>query len=298
MRIRTNRTRLARGLIACMCVLVAVLTFAPPAFGDHCSGSGSVRDRGGEVIGECHENGAGSAGSTGGGGLWAQWCVPLFGDFQEGDRVEFMQSDPLVEGDIAELGLDPSGEYWWWAIWCYRGDDGVSPAEIVVEVGTAPVSPEALRDSVTARLDPPLPAPSTSPPVGEQAVVQVPTWLWLESDYWRPVEESESVGSVSVRVRATPIQAVWLMGDGHRVVCNGPGTPWTSGLTDSASDCSHTYRTSSYATGGGMFEASVVVSWQFEWWLNGVPQGGFGSVEVAAPFEVAVGEVQAIERGG
>jgi hypothetical protein len=42
----------------------------------------------------------------------------------------------------------------------------------------------------------------------------------------------------------------------------------------------------------------VTVSWQFEWWINDVYQGVFGTVDVPAGFGVAVAEIQAVETGG
>jgi hypothetical protein len=42
----------------------------------------------------------------------------------------------------------------------------------------------------------------------------------------------------------------------------------------------------------------VTVTWEFEWWINDVYQGVFGTVDVAAAFDVAVAEIQAVETGG
>ena len=42
----------------------------------------------------------------------------------------------------------------------------------------------------------------------------------------------------------------------------------------------------------------MTVTWEFEWWINDSYQGVFGTVDLAAPFGVAVGEIQAVETGG
>ena len=48
----------------------------------------------------------------------------------------------------------------------------------------------------------------------------------------------------------------------------------------------------------GRFEASVMVTWEFEWWINDVYQTMFGTVDVSTSFGVAVAEIQAVETGG
>ena len=163
---------------------------------------------------------------------------------------------------------------------------------------TPPVPPEVMRDVAAARLEPPSPDPETNPSLTSQAFVRVPTWLWLDPASWLPIEASETRGLSTVTVRATPTHARWVMGDGGGITCVGPGVAWTSGASEDATDCSYTYEHSSYGEPEGRFEASVTVTWEFEWWINDVYQGVFGTVDLAAPFGVAVGEIQAVETGG
>jgi hypothetical protein len=88
------------------------------------------------------------------------------------------------------------------------------------------------------------------------------------------------------------------MGDGGGVTCLGPGVVWTSGASDDETDCKYTYLSSSYGEPEGQFEASVTVTWEFEWWINDVYQGVFGTVDLSTSFGVAVAEIQAVETGG
>jgi len=219
------------------------------------------------------------------------------GGYRAGDRVEFVVTDQLTEGDVADLGFDPAGEYWWWLVNCWRGGVLANSFEVAVEVAP-PVSPEVIRDVAAARVVPPVPVPETSPPLSRQTFVQIPTWLWLDEATWVPIEASETRGFTTVTVRATPIEAGWVMGDGGEVTCAGPGVVWVSGMAEDATDCSYTYLHSTYGEPEGRFAASVTVSWEFEWWINDNPQGVFGTVDVSAPFAVAVGEIQALETGG
>jgi hypothetical protein len=267
-----------------------------PARADHCSGEGDIYQGGGEVVGECHGEDPGRPGSTSVHELWDRYCSDV-GPYQEGDEVGFYEVGPVTPDVVELMGLNPTGEYVWYDVICWRDGRGEGDYSIIVEV-TPPVAPEVIRDRAAARLEPPPPNPETSPPLAQQTYVKIPTWLWLDAVAWEPVEVSETRGIVTVTVRATPTGALWVMGDGGEVFCSGPGVAWFSGAAEDATDCSYTYRHSSYGESGGRFGASVTVTWEFEWWINDVPQGVFGSVELTAPFEVAVAEIQAVETGG
>ena len=298
MRVRTHRPRTAvRLILAVAFVGSASLLFAAPASANHCSGSGQIDDRGGDVVAECHGQ---TPGRPSGGSVhtvWNRYCAAAVGEYQEGDEVEFYATDQLTPGDVEHLGFDPTGEYWWWNVTCWRDGEPAYSYEFAVEV-TPPVPPETIRDVAAVRLEPAPPNPETSPPLARQTFVQVPTWLWLDSASWAPIEVTETRGLTTVTVRATPTQARWVMGDGGGVTCLGPGVEWVSGLSEDATDCSYTYLHSSYGEPDGRFEASVTVTWEFEWWINDVYQGSFGTVDVSTSFVVAVAEIQAVETGG
>ena len=297
MRVRTHRSRTAVRLIVAAALIAATMTIAVvPAWADHCSGDGSIRDRGGEVVGECHAVSQEQLGSRSVHELWDTYCSDA-GPYEEGDEVTFSEVAPVDPDEIEMFGLDPTGEYVWYDIICWRDGRGDVEIQIIVEV-TPAVPPAAIRDIAAARLEPPPPNPETSPPLAEEAFVQVPTWLWLDSAYWSPVEVSETRGVTTVTVRATPTHARWEMGDEGGVTCWGPGVAWTSGAAEDATDCSYTYRHSSYGEPGGRFDASVTVTWEFEWWINDVYRGVFGTVDLSSGFEVAVAEIQAVETGG
>ena len=298
MRIRSHRTRTAVRLIVATAVFgSAMLLLAAPASANHCSGSGQIDDRGGDVVAECHGQTPGRPGGRTVDETWNIYCAVAVGEYQEGDEVEFYATDQLTPGDVEYLGFDPTGEYWWWNVTCWRNGEPAYSYEFAVEV-TPPVPPEAIRDVAAARLEPAPPNPETSPPLARQTFVQVPTWLWLDSASWAPIEVTETRGLTTVTVRATPTQARWVMGDGGEVTCLGPGVEWVSGASEDDTDCAYTYLHSSYGEPEGRFEASVTVAWEFEWWINDVYQGVFGTVDVSTSFVVAVAEIQAVETGG
>jgi hypothetical protein len=297
MRLRTYRPRTAVRLIIAFALAAATATFiAAPAAADDCDGDGGIRDRGGEVVGECQVVLPGQPGDHTVHEIWDVYCTAA-GPYQEGDEVGFYEVAPVVPDEIEMFGLDPSGEYVWHDVICWHDGRGDIEVQIIVEI-TLGVPLEVIRDIAAARLEPPQPVPETNPPLAEEAYVQVPTWLWLDPANWAPIEVSETRGLTTVTVRAAPTVARWVMGDGGEVTCGGPGVAWTSGASEDATDCSYTYLHSSYGEPDGRFDASVTVSWEFEWWVNDVYQGVFGTVDLTAGFGVAVGEIQAVETGG
>jgi hypothetical protein len=88
------------------------------------------------------------------------------------------------------------------------------------------------------------------------------------------------------------------MGDDGGVTCTGPGVVWSPGASEDDTDCSYTYLHSSYGELAGRFEASVSVAWEFEWWINDVYQGVFGTVDRSTSFAIEVAEIQAVETEG
>ncbi len=296
MRIRAYRPRTALRLALSLTLIGSVTLFASPASASNCSGNGSIRDRGGDVVAECHVVTPGQLGDRSMNEVWDSYCSAV-GPFQEGDEVGFYEVAPVTPDEGILFGLDPTGEYVWYEVICWRDGRNDTEVQIIVEV-TPPAAPEVIRDVAAARLDPPRPAPETSPPLARPAFVHVPPWLWVDEAAWSPIEVSTTRGVTTVTVRATPTHARWLMGDGGAITCVGPGVAWTSGASEDDTDCSYTYVHSSYGEPEGRFEALVTVTWEFEWWINDVYQGVFGTVDVSAPFGVAVGEIQAVETGG
>ncbi len=297
MRVCTHRSRTSFRLVVALALVGVTTVFAAaPASADHCSGEGDIYQGGGDVVAECHVVTPGQPGDRSMSEVWDSYCSAV-GPFQEGDEVGFYEVAPVTPDEVVMFGLDPTGEYVWYDVICWRDGRGNIEIPIIVEI-TPPVAPEVIRDIAAARLEPPPPSPETSPPLARQTFVRVPTWLWLDQAAWSPIEVSTTRGLTTVTVRATPTHARWVMGDGGGITCFGPGVAWRSGASEDDTDCSYTYRHSSYGEPGGRFEASVTVTWEFEWWINDVYQGGFGTVDLSVPFGVEVAEIQAVETGG
>ncbi|MPZ28967.1 MAG: hypothetical protein GEV12_21860 [Micromonosporaceae bacterium] len=132
-------------------------------------------------------------------------------------------------------------------------------------------------------------------PAGDQ-IVQVPSWLWLEGG-WAEQSASASAGPVTSTVTAVPQRVRWSMGNGDRVVCEGPGRPYEPRFaeTPEATDCKYTYRNSSAARPGGAHQVRASVEWSLTWAATGAPGGGdLGVVEMTTEVPVRVSELQAL----
>lgn len=164
--------------------------------------------------------------------------------------------------------------------------------------GRKSVPLEVVVQRAVADLQLPKPVPRTSPSENFTQVVHVPTWMWVERDGWGPVTKTAEVEGVKVTATATPRKAVWRMGDGQPVACDGPGTPYADqfGPESSSPDCGYTYRRASASAPDGKFRAEVTVTWDVAW--RGAGQTGSApGITMSTDLPLAVDEVQAVVSG-
>jgi len=138
----------------------------------------------------------------------------------------------------------------------------------------------------------------TSPSANGRLYVHVPTWLWLDKSWWHPYEATAHADAVWSTVRATPVEVVWSLGDGHTLVCRGPGTRWRPGLPEHSSDCTYTYRTSSARQPTGTFHLQATVTFAVSWSSNAATGGPLPGITRTSAVAVQVGEIQAIGTQG
>lgn len=207
------------------------------------------------------------------------------------DDLEF----PVYEVDSPEPLHSATGR--WLERWCDGGPVEVGGYFLVPEGGLADPYQLALDAVASVGISPP--TIHTSPSESGRLYVQVPTWLWLEGSWWQPYEATAHAGRVWSTVRATPVATTWNLGDGSSVSCRGPGTPWQPGLTEDASTCTHTYRTSSASRPGGTFALEATVTFEVAWTSNASSGGTLQAITRTSSIEVEVSEIQAIgTRGG
>lgn len=218
---------------------------------------------------------------------------------------------PRVEAAVFRTGVvtpsagDPSGDGAWYVYKCsgsgsrdafYRPPIWIAGAPQQGGGGAPLPDPAELAQQARNQLRLPSPEIETSPP-GEQ-LVNLPTWLWLHRGNWGRVSATASLPGVSVTAVARPARAVWRLGDGSSVTCNGPGTPYTA-ATDpkkASPDCGHIYRTSSVGQRGNTYAVSVTVHWSVSW--SGAGQTGtFPGLTTTSQAAFRVAESQALNTG-
>ena len=178
---------------------------------------------------------------------------------------------------------------------CRRpGAGGMTAVDMAVIPEGEPVDPEALALAALESVTVPELVIGTSPAAGD-LVVHVPTWLWVSGGWWEPYSATATAGRVSSTVTVEPVRAVWSTGDGSSTTCAGPGIEWSPGMPEGATDCSHTYGSSSEARLGGTFTLSVTVELDVSWSSNTGAGGALPPISRAASQEVRVGEIQAIK---
>jgi hypothetical protein len=269
-----------RRLITFVAVLALLTSISGRASAD---GTGDAFN-GGSDVGASAGDGGGNGGSNSSGGGASQCRYELL------TGVNSQAADAL-------FGPAPGTDGAWYRKICDTGN-GQSNAT-VVWLTNPPVDPLALAQEALQRTPIPPPAVHLNPPEGEDQVVNLPTWLWIDPAQWQPVSATASAGAVTVTATASPQSVEWDMGNGDVVTCSGPGTPYDTSKPSSAqsTDCSYTYRKSSASSPSGAFTVRVTVTWDVSWSAVGVAGGGsLGAAEQSTSFLLRVAEIQAVNQ--
>jgi hypothetical protein len=158
----------------------------------------------------------------------------------------------------------------WYASICSDGTQ-LWLGDLWVPVSRPAVSPIVLAQMARRYLPLPPPGIQTSPAASSDQIVNVPTWLWVDPATWGPRSATASVPNESATATAVPITVTWTMGDGSRVVCRGPGTPYTEGDPARPSPtCGHTYLRSSARQPGLRYPVTATTTWRITWTATGV----------------------------
>lgn len=193
---------------------------------------------------------------------------------------------PLQLNDESQApgGPLPGG---WFSITCADLATGalVTETEWITQAeggSTAPaVDPLALALQAERSLR--LPAPQISFSPSGSALVNLPTWLWVNASMWHPESVTATAAGVSATAVAAPTSVSWSMGDGGTVVCDGPGVPYdpSEPASTQATSCDHTYLESSAGEPSpsgdpddGSFPVTATVDWTVSWTAAGAAGGG------------------------
>ena len=262
-----------------------VATSASPALAD---GTGDAWTDGKNVGAGASTTNNAPAAPVGGGGATKPVC--------EWDRLDAEHSamaDRLAESGTGAAKGDGPGA--WYRKIC--NDAGGSTATVMWVPDR--VDPRVLGEQAADRVPIPEVEIEMNPTPEQGAVVNVPTWLSINGGSWRPVNAQAAAGGVVVTATAAPRRVVWDMGNGDRVTCAGPGTPYdsTRPSSEQSTDCSYTYRQSSARAEGEAFAVTATVVWEVSWTVAGAAGGGsLGTAPRSQTVRLPVKEIQAVNR--
>lgn len=223
---------------------------------------------------------------------------PAFGWWSSIDGCYFQQlnqrvpaSDPVWEGHY------PNGAIYQMTCMGYPGTGGgwVWRATPPPGYGGTGLTVGVLAARAVAQL--PLLGPDIglAPDPAKTGLVGLPVWMWtrVSRSRWGPVSATASVPGMSVTATARAVRVVWDMGDGHRVTCTGPGTPYTkdAGATSSPT-CGYRYTRSSATQPGATYTVTATTTWQIQW-SGG---GAFGQLTQtrSSSTRLRIGELQVL----
>ena len=164
--------------------------------------------------------------------------------------------------------------------------------------GAPPVlpAPGVLAQLAVKYLRLPDPVIRSSPAPGALQLTQLPVWLWIAAGAWQPQSKTAQVPGEAVTATATPVSAVWSMGNGATVTCKGPGTAFGGGNPAEASPtCGYTYHQSSAGQPGGAYGVTVTITWDITWAGDGGAGGALAPLQTAGAAEFRVAESQALD---
>ncbi|WP_051799615.1 hypothetical protein [Catenuloplanes japonicus] len=198
---------------------------------------------GGGVGGTNPGNGGGNPGGGGGGGGTCTWkgaevaCyIEGAGSFNANDGCYYRVASPQPTDQPEGLTL------------YYKSCIDNNLIQVPVDLANPPVlfvpDPAEIALDLFARMVFRTPTIEFAP--GTSGVLGMPVWMWISNGAATPPPpESDTQAGLGVSLAATLDRVTWDMGDGHTVVCQGNGKPWTAaaGATRSP-DCG-------YPTAGG-----------------------------------------------
>lgn len=268
-------------IIVLALILIPALSWAVPAAAS--GGSGCSPFVSGTVIPIPCTSGAGTTGSPGTGGSGSSatsTCATIV----------------FSPAQVQQLGLGPAPAGQTWAeLACGAALPGVVFIPVAAAGGAPQVTPQQLMIEAYGELRVPSLPPATAPPLGQDGLVGLPEWFWVQAAGWRPLSVTVSAGPVWAKVTATPVSLTFDPGAGiSPVSCQGPGTAYNPGQPSARqhTDCSYTYLQPSAGLPGDVYQASVGITWRVVW----TGSGGAGGV-LAPALSVATGLTIPVAQG-
>jgi hypothetical protein len=219
---------------------------------------------------------------------------------------------PMPAKEAATFGPGGPTPGEWFFIHCpdrnltiYNGALSWIPAGSPVSGGPPSTPPGALARQAVDSLTLPSPVINLNP--SSFSVVNLSSWLWIDPSSWHSFRATATAGGVTATATAVPEAVTWSMGDGHSVVCNGPGTPYQAAISANAqsTNCSYTYVRSSAGEpspgdpNNAAFTVVSTISWSVTWSATGAEGGGaLPTLRTSSTAHVRVEQVESIGTAG
>ncbi len=174
---------------------------------------------------------------------------------------------------------------------------GMARCQGTASTGSEPVlDPVALAEQARAMMRLPEPDIGTAPTPGKPRFVNIPAWMWVSEEDWEPVSATASVSAGSVTVVASPERVVWDTGDGHEVVCTGPGTVFSRATAGEGGspDCGHIYTALPVGGAGAAVDLTAVWEWGVSWSSSDGQGGDLEELTTTSTVAVPVSEIHSV----
>jgi hypothetical protein len=184
-------------------------------------------------------------------------------------------------------------------MWLVQVCGGLPLAINLYKLGGA-LTPVLLAQQAYKELSPPVPAVTTAPPAGQEGLVGLPEWFWVNAADYHPITKTVTVGGVSATVTATPGKISFNPGDGQGTVeCDGPGTPYDSAEppASQSSDCTFLYSEPSTGQPGSAFMATITVTWSATWTGTGGVGGPLGAIQRHTTIALRIAQGETVITG-
>jgi hypothetical protein len=158
-----------------------------------------------------------------------------------------------------------------------------------------------LAEQAYAKLSPPALAVGTAPPSGQDGLVGLPEWFWIDAADYLTLSRTVSLAGLSATVTAKPGQLVINPGDGQAsFTCPGPGTQYNpaESAASQQSDCTFLYTQPSVGLPGNEFTVTVSVTWTATWTGTGGTGGTLAPITRTTTIQVPIAQAETVFSGG
>lgn len=215
---------------------------------------------------------------------------PNLGWFDNSSGCYYKVAEPQEEA--------PEGQVWYVQT-CNGGDLGAQSMVLLdgppPGFGTPP-DPEELARRALASISLLPPRASVAPrrSLGP-GLVGLPVWMWASSgrNYFGPLRASASDRGLTVRITAQVQRIVWDMGNGRKITCKGPGTPYKA-TGPNAGKKSPNCGYDGYPKVGN-YRVSATTFWNVHW-EGGGRSGDIAQTRTSGVVDIQIKELQVVTR--